>query len=88
MFSNQKKQIFGKIFVSQNETKNWRANCCICDKIKKQDDLKVLRRSSDLLNSFKTGQGHLQLIMKHILFYHLWGLQPSWSSNLNNLTAQ
>ena len=24
--------------------------------------------------------------MKHILFYHIWGLQPFWSSNLNNLT--
>ena len=54
----------------------------------KLEDLKVLRRSSDLLNNCKTGQGQLQLIMKHILFYHIWGLQPFWSSNLNNLTAQ
>ena len=52
------------------------------------EDLKVLWRSPDLLNNFKTGQGQLQLIMKHILFYHIWGLQPFWSSNLNNLTAQ
>ena len=54
----------------------------------KLEDLKVLRRSSDLLNNFKTGQGQLQLIMKHILFYHIWVLQPFWFSNLNNLTAQ
>ena len=54
----------------------------------KLEDLKVLRRSPDLLNNCKTGQGQLQLIMKHILFYHIWGLQPFWSSNLNNLTAQ
>ena len=37
---------------------------------KQLEDLKVLRRSPDLLNTFKTGQGQLQLIMKHILFYH------------------
>ena len=54
----------------------------------KLEDLKVLRRSPDLLNNCKTGQGQLQHIMKHILFYHIWGLQPFWSSNLNNLTAQ
>ena len=29
----------------------------------------VLKRSPDLLNNVKIGQGHLQLIMKHILFY-------------------
>ena len=45
---------------------------------KRLKDLKVLRRSSDLLN--KIGQGQLQLIMKHILFYHIF-----WSSDLNNL---
>ena len=54
----------------------------------KLEDLKVLKRSPDLLNNCKTGQGQLQLIMKHILFYHIWGLQSFWSSNLNNLTAQ
>ena len=42
----------------------------------KLEDLKVLRRSPDLLNNCKTGKGQLQLIMKHILFYHIWGLQP------------
>ena len=56
--------------------------------IAKLEDLKVLRRSPDLLNNCKTGQGQLQLIMKHILFYHIWGLQPFWSTNINNLTAQ
>ena len=41
--------------------------------------------SSDLFNNVKIGQGQLQLIMKHILFYHIWGLQPFWSSVLSNL---
>ena len=58
------------------------------DGSEKLEDLEVLRRSPDLLNNCKTGQGQLQLIMKHILLYHIWGLQPFWSSNLNNLTAQ
>ena len=49
------------------------------------EDLKVLRRSPDLLNNVKIGQGQLQLIMEQILFYHIWGLQPFWSSDLNNL---
>ena len=47
----------------------------------KLEDLKVLRRSPDLLNNVKIGQGQLQLI----LFYHIWRLQPFWSSDLNNL---
>ena len=46
------------------------------------EDLKVLRRSPDLLNNVKIGQ--LQLIMKQILFYHILGLQPFWSSDLKN----
>ena len=33
----------------------------------KIEDLKVLKRSHDLLNNVKIGQGQLQLIMKHIL---------------------
>ena len=41
---------------------------------KKLEDLKVLRRSSDHFNNVKIGQGQLQLIIKHILFYHIWGL--------------
>ena len=32
----------------------------------KLEDLKVLKRSLDLLNTVKIGQGQLQLIMKHI----------------------
>ena len=49
------------------------------------EDLKVLRRSPDLLNNVKIGQGQLQLLMEQILFYHSLGLQPFWSSELNNL---
>ena len=48
------------------------------------EDLKVLRRSPDLLNNVKIGQGQPQLIMEQILFYHIWGLQPFWSSLMNN----
>ena len=51
----------------------------------KLEDLKVLRRSPDLRNNVKIGQGQLQLIMEQILFYHIWGLQTFWSSDLNNL---
>ena len=47
----------------------------------KLEDLKVLRRSPDLFNYVKLSQGQLQLIIKHILFYHIWGLQPFWSSD-------
>ena len=49
------------------------------------EDLKVLRRSPDLLTNVKIGQGQLQLIMEQILFYHLLGLHTFWSSDLNNL---
>ena len=45
--------------------------------ILKLEDLKVLRRSPDLLNNVKIGQGQLQLIMKQILFYHILGLGNS-----------
>ena len=48
----------------------------------KLDDLKVLRRSPDLFNNVKIGQGQLLLIIKHILFYNIWGLQPFWTSDL------
>ena len=47
-------------------------------KQKQLEDLKGLRRSPDLLNNVKIGQGQLQLIMEQILFLH-------WSSDLNNL---
>ena len=59
-----------------------------CSPLKRQEkleDLKVLRRSPDLLNNVEIGQGQLQLIMEQILFYHIWGLQTFWSSDLNNL---
>ena len=51
----------------------------------KLEDLKVLRRSPDLLSNVKIGQGQLQLIMDQILFNHIWGLQTFWSSDLTNL---
>ena len=51
----------------------------------KLENLKVLRRSPDLLNNVQIGHGHLQLIKKQILFNHIWWLQPFWSSDLNNL---
>ena len=47
----------------------------------KLEDLKVLKRSPNLLNNVKIGQ----LIMEKILFYHIWGLQTFRSSDLNNL---
>ena len=48
--------------------------------IYKLEDLKVLRRSPDLLNNVKIGQGQLQLIMEQILFLPY----AFWSSDLNN----
>ena len=47
----------------------------------KLEDLKVLRRSPDLLNNVKIGQGQLQPIMEQILFLPY----TFWSSDLNNL---
>ena len=47
----------------------------------KLEDLKVLRRSPDLLNNVKIGQGQLQLLMEQILFLPY----TIWSSDLNNL---
>ena len=47
----------------------------------KLEDLKVLRRSPDLLNNVKISQGQLQLIMEQILFLPY----TFWSSDLNNL---
>ena len=49
--------------------------------LKKLEDLKVLRRSPDLLNNVKIGQGQLQLIMEQTLFLPY----TFWSSDLNNL---
>ena len=44
--------------------------------LKLLEDMEVLRRSLELLNIVEIGQGQLQLIVKQILFYHIWGLQP------------
>ena len=60
--------IFSDISLSQNNER--------LKTRKKLEDLKVLRRSPDLFNYVKIGQGQLQLIIKHILFYHIWGLRP------------
>ena len=49
--------------------------------ILKLEDLKVLRRSPDLFNNVKIGQGQPQLIMEQILFLPY----TFWSSDLNNL---
>ena len=50
----------------------------------KLEDLKVLRRSPDLLNNVKIGKGQLQLIMEQILFlpYTLWSSDKNRSSSL------
>ena len=53
----------------------------MCNHRRKLEDLKVLRRSPDLLNNVKIGQGQLQLIMEQILFLPY----TFWSSDLNNL---
>ena len=55
-----------QIFFSGGKTKT------SCSKLK-LEDLKVLRRSPDLLNNVKIDQGQLQLIMEQILFYHNGG---------------
>ena len=49
----------------------------------KLEDLTVLRRSPDLFNNVEIGQDKLRHIIKHILCYHIWGLQPLRSSDLN-----
>ena len=53
----------------------------ICHGNLKLEDLKVLRRSPDLLDNVKIGQGQLQLIMEQILVLPY----TFWSSDLNNL---
>ena len=35
-FAEKKNQVFGKIFVSKNETKAWRTNNCLCSTIKRK----------------------------------------------------
>ena len=57
--------------------------CNLEPEITKLEDLKVPRRSPDLFNHVKIGKGQLQgILIKHILFYHIWGSQPFWSSDL------
>ena len=63
--------------------KGWQFSCHLTTG--RLEDLKVLRLSPDHLNKVKIVQGQLQLMMEQILFYHIWGLQPFWSSDLNNL---
>ena len=46
-------------------------NICVGGEIK-LEDLKVLRRSPDLLNNVKIGQGQLQLKMEQILFFTIY----------------
>ena len=48
----------------------------------KLEDLKVLRRSPDLLNNVVIGQCKLQLIMEQILFYHIGGGGGGGASDL------
>ena len=61
-------------FVYKFKKNHSKKACIILIKINsKLEDLKTLRRSPDLLNNVKIGQGQLQLIMKHILFHHIWG---------------
>ena len=62
--------------IYESNNKNKRNN----DNKTKLEDLKVLRRSPDLLNDDKIGQGQLQLITEQILFLPY----TFWSSDLNN----
>ena len=48
-------------------------------RVKKLEDLTLLKRSPDLLNNVKIGQDQLRLILKHICFL---GVGPFWSSDL------
>ena len=50
---------------------------------KKLEDLKVLRRSPDLLNNVKIGQGQLQLIMEKICFT-IYGVCRHLNNLMNN----
>ena len=74
-----------EILEAVKEIENlWKDKNPLCTNTIRLEDLKVLRRSPDLLNNVKIVQGQLQLIMKQILFYHIYGLQAFWSSDLNN----
>ena len=72
-----------KYILTRLKIVNWDVN----HQLKLEDltrDLKVLKHSPDLLNDVKIGQGQLQLIIKHILFYQRLGLWPFWSSDLKH----
>ena len=72
--------------LARGNTRSFSKNLHVCAPAnKKLEDPKILRRSPDLFNNVKIGQGQLQLLMKHILFYHILGLQPFRSSDLNDL---
>ena len=64
----------------QTDRVNPLLDLCFPEAMQKLEDLKVLRRSPDLLNNVKIGQGQLQLIMEQILFLPY----TFWSSDLNN----
>ena len=49
------------------------------------EDLKVLKRSPNLLDNVKIGHGQLRLIVKHILFYNIWGCGHLGQVTYNNL---
>ena len=55
------------------DTQFLRAAQSMCTKVK-LEDLKVLRRSPDLLNNVKLGQGQQQLIMEQIFVLPYMGV--------------
>ena len=72
---------FSYITQASNIFKQTKTLICVMVYIVELEDLKVLRRSPDLLNNVKISQGQLQLIMEQILFLPY----TFWSSDLNNL---
>ena len=50
--------------------------------INKLEDLKVLRRSPDLINNVKIGKGFTAYNKTYFVIPYTWGLQPFWSSDL------
>ena len=61
-----------KVYISGILLVDCTTKCLLFGKgVLKLDNMKVLRRSPDLLNNVKIGQGQLQLIMKYILFFHI-----------------
>ena len=62
--------------------KNMGWKLCFCYPTYRLEDLKVLRRSPDLLNNVKIGHGQLQLIMEQILFFTIYIL-VKWPKQSN-----